>query len=303
MKHARELKVGILALVCAGILYFGFNFLKGINIFSPTRCYMGQFEKVAGLTEQAPVYIRGYKVGIVESILYDFTRDTSFVVAVSIDKAINLPKGTQMALVSDGLLGGMAIELCIPKQADTAVGAPYHRGDTLPTLVVPGLLDGLQTGLLAHLDSVLQEANTLVASLNDEMEAGSLHATLQNIERITADLAHSSRDIRAFTGRQLPPIVAKADSAMGDLQAVAAAVRAADLENTLRKLDTAIGQVNTVLQSDSGTLGLLLNDKTLYDNLNAALRDLDGAVLNVDTVVMSVKAHPCIRKRIPRQKP
>ena len=68
MKYSRELKVGALAIVCMVILYFGFNFLKGINIFSPTHVYVGQFERANGLTEQAPVYIKGYKVGLVESI-------------------------------------------------------------------------------------------------------------------------------------------------------------------------------------------------------------------------------------------
>lgn len=301
MKHAREVKVGVLAIICAGILYFGFNFLKGVNIFSPTRCYMGQYERVNGLTEQAPVYIRGYKVGLVESIQYDFTRDMSFLVAVSIDKGIELPQGTEMALVADGLLGGMAIELRIPQEADLTSGEAYHRGDTLPTIVVPGLLDGLQTGLLAHLDSLLLEANTLVASLNDEMSDGNLRATLQNIERISRDLTVSSRDIRALTHEQLPGIVGKVDTTLSDLQAVVANVRAAELQKTLQKLDDAITSVNHVLITDSGTLGALLNDKALYDNLNSALTDLDNAVLNVDTVVMSVKAHPCIKKRIPQQ--
>ncbi len=300
MKHAREIKVGVLAIVCAGILYFGFNFLKGVNIFSPTRCYLGQYERVNGLTEQAPVYIRGYKVGLVESIQYDFTRDMSFVVAVSIDKGIELPKGTQMALVADGLLGGMAIELCVPKEADITSHAVYHRGDTLPTIVVPGLLDGLQTGLLAHLDSLMLEANTLVASLNNEMSEGSLRTTLRNIERISHDLTISSRDIRTLTHQQLPNTISKVDSTMADLQTVVANIRAAELQNTLQKLDDAITSVNHILTTDSGTLGALLNDKALYDNLNGALRDLDNAVLNVDTVVMSVKAHPCIKKRIQR---
>ena len=67
MKHVREIKVGILAVVCAGILYFGFNFLKGVNIFSPTNCYYGYFERSNALTEQAPVYILGHQVGLVDS--------------------------------------------------------------------------------------------------------------------------------------------------------------------------------------------------------------------------------------------
>lgn len=301
MKHAREVKVGVLAVICAGILYFGFNFLKGVNIFSPTRCYIGQYERVNGLTEQAPVYIRGYKVGLVESIQYDFTRDMSFLVAVSIDKGIELPKGTEMALVADGLLGGMAIELIVPQESAVVSGETYHRGDTLPTVVVPGLLDGLQNGLLAHIDSLMQEANTLVASLNDEMSDGNLRATLQNIERISKDLTVSSRDIRALTHDKLPGIISKVDTTMSDLQTVVANVRAAELQNTLQKLDDAITSVNHVLTTDSGTLGALLNDKALYDNLNGAFRDLDNAVLNVDTVVMSVKAHPCIKKRIPKK--
>lgn len=300
MKHTREIKVGVLALVCAGILYFGFNFLKGINIFAPTRCYIGQFENLHGLTEQAPVYIRGYKVGLVETIQYDFTREPSFVVAASIDKGIVLPKGTQMALVADGLLGGMAIEMQLPVASIVAQGAVYQRGDTLPTTVVPGLLDGLQAGLLAHLDSLVQEADALMATLNNEMDEGSLRASLQHIEKITADLTVSSRDIRRLTHDQLPPIVEKADSAISDVQAVVADVRAAELQQTVQKLNTAIDAVNQALASDSGTLGLLLHDKALYENLNGALQDLDQAVLNVDTVVMSVKAHPCIKKRIPR---
>lgn len=113
MKYSREVKVGVLAIICAGILYFGFNFLKGVNIFSPSECYYGFFERSNGLTEQAPVYILGHKVGLVESIQYDFTRTPAFIVGVSIDKGIVLPRGTQMALVADGLLGGECDRIAI----------------------------------------------------------------------------------------------------------------------------------------------------------------------------------------------
>ena len=100
MKYSREVKVGALALVCAGILYFGFNFLKGVNIFSPTDYYYGYFERSNGLTEQAPVYILGHKVGLVENIQYDFARTPAFIIGVNIDKGIQLPHGTEMALIA-----------------------------------------------------------------------------------------------------------------------------------------------------------------------------------------------------------
>lgn len=300
MKYSRELKVGALAIVCMVILYFGFNFLKGVNIFSPTKVYVGQFESANGLTEQAPVYIKGYKVGLVESVHYDFTRQPAFVVRVSIDKDIALPRGTQMALVADGLLGGGAIELQLPALANRAM--PYQAGDTLPTHIVPGLMDNLQTGLLAHLDSLLTEANTLLALLNNEVEEGSLHTTLQNVERITSDLTVSSKDIRQLTHKQLPIVMAKVDSTMTGLQTIVADVHAADIQQTILSLDTAIQSVNHALHSKEGTLGLLLNDKTLHDNLNTTLQSLESTVHNVDTIIMAVKARPFIQKKLPKNK-
>ena len=298
MKYSREVKVGVLAIVCAGILYFGFNFLKGVNIFSPTDGYYGYFERSNGLTEQAPVYILGHKVGLVESITYDFTRTPAFVVGVTIDKGIALPNGTEMALIADGLLGGAAIEFILPK---TQTATCYQRGDTLPTTVVPGLMDNLQTGLLAKMDSLLAETNQLIATLNSEVEEGSLRATLQNIERLTADLKVSGVDIRHLTHNQLPGVINKIDTTISDLQIIVADVREAEIQKTFAALDSTINSLNHVLNSEDGTLGLLLNDTELHDNLNTALKSLDQAVLNVDSVVMSIKARPFIQKKLPRK--
>ena len=299
MKYSREFKVGVLAIVCLGILYFGFNFLKGINIFSPTNVYVGTFDRINGLTAQAPVYIKGYQVGLVESIQYDFKQNPSFTVNVSIDKTIELPRGTQMALVADGLLGGGAIELQLPTMSNRAM--PYQKGDTLPTHIVPGLVDNLQTGLLANLDSLLNQANILLASLNSELEEGSLRNTLQNVERITNDLTVSSRDIRSLTHKQLPALMTKVDSTMVGLQEIVSDVNAANIQQTIGNVDNTINTLNAALQSQDGTLGLLLNDKELYDNLNGALQNLDNAVQNVDTIMMSIKARPFIQKKLPKK--
>ena len=296
MKYSRELKVGVLAIICLVILYFGFNFLKGINIFSPTKVYVGTFDRINGLTAQAPVYIKGYQVGLVESIQYDFKQYPAFIVNVSIDKTIELPRGTQMALVADGLLGGGAIELQLPNMPNRAM--PYQKGDTLPTQIVPGLIDNLQTGILANLDSLLAEANTLLASLNDQMSEGSLYATLQNIEQITQNLAISSKDLRALTHNQLPTIMDKADATIQGLNDIVDDVKAANIQGTVGMVDSTLNTLNAALQSQEGTVGMLLNDKTLYDNLNNALQDLDQALLNVDSIMVSIKSRPFIQKKL-----
>ena len=162
MKHAREIKVGILAAVCVFLLFFGLNFLKGVNIFSPTNAYHGVYYNLHGLEEQAAVYICGHKVGQVDKIHYDFTRDSAFTVDISIAKDIALPVGTQMALVSDGLLGGMAIELQMP--AYTPQSELVAHGAVLPTTYVPGLMESVQGDLLAHIDEAIQGVDSLVAA-------------------------------------------------------------------------------------------------------------------------------------------
>ena len=297
MKISRELKVGVLAVLCAVILYFGLNFLKGINIFKSTSSYVGQYENVTGLTEQAPVLIKGYQVGLVESISYDFTQPLAFTVAVSISKNIQLPEGTQMALVANGLLGGTAVELQLPNVVSSNV---YQHGDTLSTLIVPGLFETLEQGVLAKLDSVLGEANTLVASLNNSLEEGSLYHTLANVEQITKDLTVTGTDLRHLTHKQLPIIMAKVDTTITGFAALATDVREVNIVGLVDSVQSVISGVNQAMNSHDGTLGLLLNDKTLYDNLNVALEDLDHAVLNVDSIVMSIKARPFIRKKLPK---
>jgi phospholipid/cholesterol/gamma-HCH transport system substrate-binding protein len=213
-----------------------------------------------------------------------------------VNKDIMLPEGTQMALVADGLLGGMAVELILPTQQTGAT--IYEKGDTLPSIIVPGLFDNLEQGVLAKLDSVLSETTTLVASLNDEMSNGNLRKALQNVERITQDLQVSGSDLRKLTHNQLPAIVAKVDTTMTGFAAVASDVRDANIVSLVDSINTVISGVNQAINSQDGTLGLLLNDKELYENLNVALQDLDNVVLNIDSVVMSVKARPFIQKKL-----
>ena len=169
MKYAREIKVGVLAAVCLFLLFFGFNFLKGVNIFSPTNSYHGTFQNLHGLEEQAAVYILGHKVGQVDRLHYDFTRDSAFTIDISIRKDIALPEGTTMALVSDGLLGGMAIELQLPDnnelENEGVSELVIAKGSFLPTTYVPGLVESLQGELLAHVDEAVQNVDSLVAAL------------------------------------------------------------------------------------------------------------------------------------------
>ena len=282
MKHVREIKVAVLGIVCLGLLYFGFYFLKGVNLFSPTHTYIGIFADLGGLTEQAPVYIRGYKVGQVDRINYDFSKTTAFTVGISIDKHIQLQKGSVMTLVPDGLLGGKAIEVRLP---DTDGAGIVQAGDTLPSDVEKGLMETLESELLAHVDSVVLKADSLIAMLQEQIEGNHIKKTLANVDRISTNLAVSSADIKTLTHNRLPNVVDSVEAAVNSASTLLANLKEADIKGAVSKIDTTVGQVSELLASKEGTLGLLLNDKALYNHV-------DSAVMSVDSLITDLKAHP-----------
>ena len=285
MKHTREIKVGALAVLCLFLLYFGFNFLKGVNIFSPTNPYYGRFEHLHGLEEQAPVYIRGHKVGHVHAVNYDYSREDAYCVDISIDKNIDLPKGTQMALVADGLLGGMAIELQFPEDYYTAGASDYpmhSKGDCLSTTYMPGLMDKVQNELLAKLDSAVVTLNEAIVDIDsvvlivqDQLADNHLRHALTNIDRISGDLTDVSAGLHGTMAQQIPNIVSNADTTIANLNTVIADIKAADLKATVARVDTAVESVNTALTSIQPILG-----------------HVDETVLSADSLLVDIKANP-----------
>ena len=285
MKNAREIKVGILAVVAIFLLYFGFNFLKGVNIFSSTRAYYGQYKNLNGLVEQSPVYVLGYKVGQVDKIVYDFRKEVPFTVAFSINRDIVLPQGTQLALVSDGLLSGSALQLNIPV---TDTEDCYHAGDTLPTIIVPGLVESLQNGLIDQLGGTVSHLESLIAQVSGQLEGDHLSRILANVETVTADLRVTSADLKVLMHTRVPMVINNVDSVMTDIKVVSARLSDLDLQQTKNKVDSAVDKVNDLLNTvntNEGTLGLLLNDKDLYINLN-------NTINSADSLIVDLKAHP-----------
>ena len=281
MKHLREIKVGLLALVCLFLLFFGFNFLKGVNIFTPTNSYHGLYVHLHGLEEQAAVYIRGHKVGQVDAIHYDFTRDSAFLVDISIKKDIDLPVGTRMALISDGMLGGMAIELQLPEQSQITNDKSQivEKGFFLNTTYVPGLMESLQGELMAHVDQAVQNVDSLVSALQQQVSGDHLQHSLTNVHRISDDLTKVSADMKKLMASQVPSLLQKADTAVSNLNTVVMDIQAANLTATVARMDTALDQVN----------GLLTE---VREPLQPLMLHLDATVVSADSLLSDLKAHP-----------
>lgn len=285
MKYAREIKIGLLTAVCLFLLFFGFNFLKGVNIFSPTNPYYGRFEHLHGLEEQAPVFIRGYKVGHVNAIHYDYARVDAYRVDIAINKDIDLPEGTQMVLMADGILGGMAIELDIPDsyyETNASDFPIHHRGDCLETAYMPGLVDKLQDELIAKLDTTvhslkhtIEDVDSLVLLAQTQLEKNHLRNALANIDWISSDLTDVSDDLRTMMAYQVPAIVNNADTAIANLNTVVADIRDANLKATVARADTVMESVNNALLRIQPILG-----------------HVDAAVISADSLLKDLKANP-----------
>ena len=282
--------MGVLAIICVFLLFYGFNFLKGVNIFSPTNSYHGVYTNLHGLEEQASVFIMGHKVGQVDRLHYDFTKDSAFTVDISIRKDIVLPEGTSLALRADGLLGGMALELLFPEDATEKLQqqALIAHGATLPTVYLPGIVENLQNELIAKIANAVEQVDTLVAQLNGQLEGDHLKSTLANVDRISGDLTDVSGDLRRIMNTQVPGIVNNADTAIANLNTVIADIKAADLKATVARVDTAIEGVNAVVadvRAQKGTLGQLIYNKSLYNHV-------DATVISADSLLTDIKAHP-----------
>ena len=285
MKHKKEIIVAILAILALFLLYFGFNYLKGINIFNKTTYYVVKFEKMNGLVAQSPVYVKGYKVGMVDEIVYDFTKPESFTVEFSVNDDIRLPKGTEVALVPDGLISGEALELVIPTDNVTDW---YVKGDTLPSSITPGMLNAVAEAVLSQLSPILSNIDSVVGVLQETLSKEQLQGILDNVDGTMANVNAITRKADRMMDRQLPQLIDTIQLAMNDIHRITENLSDADLKATVARVDEAVTEVKNLVaaaNSEDGTLGKLLKDNSLYN-------DIDHTVNSADSLLIDLKANP-----------
>ena len=282
MKYfTKEVKIAILAIVGIALLYFGLNFLKGVSTFSDTDTYYVSFEDISGLSASSPIYVDGYKVGVVKNIKYDYSRRSKIMVEISVNKNLRIPQGSSAEIVSD-MLGNVKLDILMannPREkvepgeviiGDHNTGAIGQVKDMVPMLVA----------MLPKLDSILTNVNGLIA---DPAAKGTLH----NVEKMTSDLTITTKQINkllASVNKELPRLSTSADNAINSADSIMQRVNAMNFEATLAKLDSALTDAHEImnnLNSNESTLGLLMKDPELYRNLNATVKSADSLLINL----------------------
>lgn len=282
----REVKVGIMAIAAVFILYFGLNFLKGIDIFSSVSYYYASYENIGGLVPSSPVYVKGFKVGQVEEVKYDFSKKQSFVIKISVSKDIKLPKGTIVQLYDEGLMGGKAIQLIY--EPILASQTMYTPNDTIPSEVGTGLMAQVAGDLMPKIESISTQADSLLRSVRVLVENKDLNKSISSIEKTTANLAVTSAQLKNVMSNDVPHIMKDVNTVTSDFKQITGNLKKIDYAATFASIDHTIANLNLItdkINSSEGTIGLLLNNKDLYINLT-------NTAANSDKLLIDLKANP-----------
>ncbi len=276
----KEVKIG-LAFVCAlAFLIWGINFLKGVNLFTPSNHYYLKYERIDGLVISNGVFIKGYKVGQVRDIKYDFTQKESFVVDILMNQDIQLPKGTIAYLFDESMLGGKGINLVFAEEDQ------YHTsGDTLITDVEKGLMSSM-ADIVPTIQSTIKHADSLILSINGLVNSEKIQRSLNNFESITTELHKTSRGLNKIIDVQFPPIVNNINSICTDLKSVTSQLSAVQYQDIIQSLDSTLSNIEELterLNSPNSSLGLLLNDKSLYNNVNTTINSANNLIIDLQS--------------------
>ena len=278
----REVKIGIMTVVAIFVLYFGLNYLKGIDIFSPVTYYYGTYENIGGLVPSSPVFVKGFKVGQVEQIKYDFSKKESFVIKISVSKDIQLPADTRIELYDEGIMGGKAIRLVY---APLIVSQVMHQpGDTIATNIGAGLMAQISGDLVPKIQSISTQADSLIRSIRVLVENKNLNKSMASIEHTTSNLAESSSQLKKIMKNDVPHILNNVNDVTSDFKLISGNLKKIDYQSTFASIDHTIANLNLIsekMNSQEGTIGMLLNNKDLYINLSNSASNADKLLIDL----------------------
>lgn len=285
MKITKEIKIALVAIAGILVMFFGINFLKGKNLFSTNNTYYMTFTDIQGLGSSTPIYADGYKVGTVDAVSYDYKGTGPIKVKADISNELRIPAGSQAEIVKD-LMGNIQVNLLLANNPRERIKA----GGIIPGAVNDGAL-GKVTAMVPEIEKMLPKLDSILSSLNTLLADPALAASLHNIETTTSNLTVSTQELNtlmAGLNKQVPCMINKANGVLDNTEKLTANLSALDVQGTLDKVNKTLAnaeEFTNKLNKTDGTLGLLMNDPQLYNNLNATMRDADSLVVNL-------KEHP-----------
>lgn len=283
MKYiTKEVRIGIAGIIALCILVYGINYLKGINMFKPSSYFYVKFQNVNGLAKSSPVFADGVRVGIVRDIYYDYNQAENVIVEVELDTELRIPKGSSAELVSE-LMGGVRMNILLANNPREK----YTVGDTIPGKLNNGMMESV-AALMPQIEQMLPKLDSIMISLNNILNNQSIPATLHSVEKTAANLEVASGQLKVLMGRDIPQLTGKLNTIGDNFITISGNLKEIDYAATFKEIEQTLANVKMVtekLNSKDNTVGLLLNDPQLYNNLNAT-------TANAASLLEDLKEHP-----------
>ncbi len=289
MQNSRKLiAIGTSVILALVLLVFGIDYLKGINLFHTSNYYFATYTNVTGLSVSAPVTANGFKVGQVRELRYEYADPGHVTAELALDAQLKVPQGT-VAVLSTDLLGTATIELKMPDSTEYAA-----VGSKLETSNKAGLTDALGSELLPSVGALMPKIDSLLSAVNTLASDPALLASIRRLDAITANLEATSAHV-ASASRPLPAVVENARTITDNIGRMSARLDSLSAElnrmplnetmDNVKQLTANLRALTSELQNSDSSLGLLLHDPALYNNLNST-------VTSLDSLFTDIKAHP-----------
>jgi len=296
VKITNETKVGILAAFSIALLIIGYNFLKGNAIFSSETVLYARYTRVDGLAVSKPVLINGFQIGRVDKL--QLQPDGTILATLKIKGKYDIPKSSIARLESTDLLGGKAIVMALGTGKDFALD-----GDTLNANVEKNLMETVQPVqkkaelIIGKMDSILTSVNTI---LNPDFQKN-VNKSFNSIAATLTSLEGTSKKVDGLVGtegKRISAILANAEAIslnlknnnqkinaiLNNINTITDQVAAANFKQTLDNANKAVADLQNIVtkvNNGQGSLGLLVNDTKMYDNLNSASKNLDNLIIDL----------------------
>ena len=290
MKFTKEIKVGFLAVLGIMMSVFSYNYLKGINLFDKNRKFIVKYEKVDGLSVSNPVTMNGFKIGKVQKINFNSKNTRELLVDIIIDNDVIFPKTSLAELYETGLIGGKAIAIIPDYKNDSTIALD---GDYLKGVIKPGLtelVNQILPQVQLQIEAVMKNAEIVLQNINtlfDDETKKELKSSIEDFSNLTSSLSEKSDEISkliANNSENLTNSLSDFRSASNNIKSITDSLNSDDIKSMTTNLNSLVNNLNSIttsLKNSEGTAGKLINDKSIYDNLENAANQLNRLIEDI----------------------
>tara|TARA_B100001287_G_C22670054_1_gene524827 strand:+ start:219 stop:1163 length:945 start_codon:yes stop_codon:yes gene_type:complete len=284
LKYSKEIKVGFLAIIGIMMSIFSYNYLKGINLFEKNRKFVIKYEKVDGLSVSNPVTLNGFKIGKVQKINFNPENTRELLVDIIIENEVIFPKTSFAELYETGLIGGKAIAIIPDYKNDSTIAID---GDFLKGVIKPGLtelVNQILPQVQLQIEDVMKSAEIVLGNINnlfDEETKRELKSSIQDFSNLTNRLSETSDEISNLisnNSENLSDAISDFKITSNNIKTISDSISSKEISNIISNLNTLTGNLNEVttnLKNSEGTAGQLINDKSIYRNLENVTNELN----------------------------